>query len=117
MIFSLILLAHWIGDYAFQTSKMALGKSQHLKWLGIHILTYTGTLFAFCIFIFSFKTAIVYTLVNGGLHGVTDFFTSKLAARYNDTPRIFFPILGMDQLIHTITLYVTYQNIELLLFF
>ena len=114
MIFSLILLAHWTGDYAFQSSKMALGKSQHLKWLGIHVLAYTSTLFAFSVFIFSFKTAVLYTLINGALHGITDFFTSKLAAKYNETPRIFFPILGMDQLIHTVTLYTTYQNIDFL---
>ncbi len=116
MIFSLILLAHWAGDFLFQSSKMALGKSQHLRWLGIHVLTYTATLLVFNVFLFSIKTALVYTLINGVLHGVTDFFTSKLAAKYSEKPRVFFPILGMDQLIHTITLYVTYQNIKLLLF-
>ncbi len=114
MIFSLVLIAHWTGDYAFQTSKMALGKSQHLKWLGLHVLAYTFTLFLFSIFLFSFKTAVFYTLLNGFLHGVTDFFTSKLAAKYSETPRIFFPILGLDQLIHTVTLYLTFENIDFL---
>ncbi len=114
MVFSLILLAHWTGDYAFQTSKMAVGKSQHIKWLAFHVLVYTLVLCVFSIFLFSIKLAIFYTLLNGVLHGITDFFTSKLAAKYNQTPRIFFPVLGMDQLIHTITLYLTYQNIDLL---
>ncbi len=114
MVFSLLLLAHWIGDYAFQTSKMATAKSQHIKWLAIHVMVYTAVLCVFSIFIFSIKLALLYTLINGVLHGITDFFTSRLAARYNETPRIFFPILGMDQFIHTITLYLTYQNIDLL---
>jgi len=114
MNFGLLLVAHWMGDYVFQSSKMATGKSQHLKWLSIHTLVYTAVLLFFCIWIFDIKTAILYTFVNGVLHGVTDFFTSKLAAKYSEKPRIFFPILGMDQLIHTAILYFTFLHIDFL---
>ncbi|MDY8136136.1 DUF3307 domain-containing protein [Aquimarina sp. 2201CG5-10] len=117
MVFSWILLAHWVGDFVFQTSRMATEKSKQLKWLSIHVITYTAVLLIFALFVFSFKLAITYVLINGVLHGITDFFTSKLSAKYQETPRIFFPILGMDQLIHTVTLYITYLNIKSLLFF
>ncbi|WP_299242145.1 DUF3307 domain-containing protein [uncultured Aquimarina sp.] len=115
MIFSWILIAHWIGDFAFQTSKMALGKSEEIKWLFVHVIVYTITLATFSLFLFSIKTTIAYVLINSFLHGFTDFFTSKLTSRYRENPRIFFPLLGLDQLIHTITLYATYLHIEKIL--
>ena len=42
----------------------------------------------------------------------TDFFTSKLASKYQDKPRIFYPVLGFDQMIHGLCLYLTYINID-----
>ncbi|MEM1408188.1 MAG: DUF3307 domain-containing protein [Bacteroidota bacterium] len=111
MIFSLLLLAHWIGDFCLQTSNMALYKSKSLKWLLFHVLTYTGVLLAFSTFLISLEDLAVFVGINGLLHGVTDFFTSKLAHRYKDIPRRFFPILGFDQLLHTLTLYWTLQMI------
>ncbi|SEK38812.1 Protein of unknown function [Aquimarina amphilecti] len=115
MIFSFILIAHWIGDFAFQTSKMALKKNEKIKWLSIHVLVYTAVLAIFVIFLFPIKIAITYILLNSLLHGFTDFFTSKLTMRYRENPRIFFPLLGLDQLIHILTLYITYLNVESLL--
>ncbi|WP_109438608.1 MULTISPECIES: DUF3307 domain-containing protein [Aquimarina] len=110
MIFTWILLAHWVGDFLLQTSKMALGKSQNFKWLFIHVITYTAVLLVCGLLLFPIETAITYVLLNCILHGVTDFFTSKLAAKYQEKPRIFFPILGFDQFIHIVTLYITYLN-------
>lgn len=112
MIFSILLITHWLGDYVFQTSKMALGKSKHLKWLSMHVLAYTGVLSVCALVVFPLKIALSYTLINGVLHGITDYFTSKLAAKYQDNPRIFFPVLGFDQLLHVLTLYVTYLYLE-----
>ncbi|WP_407654040.1 DUF3307 domain-containing protein [Aquimarina gracilis] len=117
MMFIWILVAHWIGDYVFQTSKMAMGKSRHLKWLAIHVGTYTLVISICCLFLFPIKIAISYFLINGILHGITDFFTSRLSAKYQKTPRIFFPILGFDQLIHMITLYLTFIHKNALVFF
>ncbi len=117
MIFVWILLAHWMGDYGFQTSKMALGKSHHFKWLAYHVLTYTSILLICSLLLFPLEIAIGYLLINGVLHGITDFFTSKLTSKYRETPRIFYIVLGLDQMIHTITLYVTFLNRESLVFF
>ncbi|MBQ4819256.1 DUF3307 domain-containing protein [Aquimarina sp. MMG016] len=117
MIFSLILIAHWGGDFVFQTSKMAIRKSYKLKWLLLHVLAYTTVLLVFSLFLFSLKIAIMYTLINAILHGVTDFFTSKLTTKYRKTPRVFYPILGLDQLIHTITLYLTFIHKDSLVLF
>ena len=112
MSFSLFLVAHWAGDFVFQTSNMALGKSKSLKWLNIHVSTYTAILLIFSVFILPKDVILLYVLVNGTLHWVTDFFTSKLAANYYDRPRMFYPILGFDQLVHVMTLFITFENME-----
>lgn len=105
MTLSFILLAHWVGDFALQSSDMALGKSHSLKWLLIHVAVYTGVLVVFSLFLLPFDAALLFVGVNALLHALTDFFTSKWAAKYQDVPRKFFPIIGLDQLIHTLTLY------------
>ena len=116
MSFSLFLVAHWAGDFVFQTTSMALGKSKSIKWLTIHVLTYTAILLIFSVFTLPNDVILLYVLANGLLHWVTDFFTSKLAAKYFEQPRIFYPILGFDQLIHVMTLYITFGHQEWFVF-
>ncbi|MDT0605505.1 DUF3307 domain-containing protein [Croceitalea rosinachiae] len=110
----MLLLAHWIGDFLFQTTKMAIHKSSSFKWLFLHVTTYTIVIFIFATLSFSWQVALGYTVINGVLHLVVDFFTSKLAAKYVERPRIFYPILGFDQLIHIACLYWTYLNSDIL---
>lgn len=108
MDFALIIVAHWIGDYLLQTTAMATEKSYRLKWLGLHVLTYTTTLLAVSLLLFPWKFALLFAVLNGLLHGSVDFFTSRLSRKYQHRPRIFYPILGFDQMLHMLTLYLTY---------
>lgn len=112
MAFSLILVAHWFGDYLFQTSSMAVKKSSSLAWLAAHVSTYSLVLGIFAIFLFPLELTLIYVALNALLHFITDFFTSKLASKYQDKPRIFYPVLGFDQMIHGLCLYLTYINID-----
>lgn len=114
MAFIIILVAHWVGDYLLQTSKMAIQKNSSLKWLGLHVLTYFIVLLAIVNFVFSWQVALGYAVINGLLHLMTDFFTSKLAGKYVERPRIFYPIIGFDQMIHLICLYWTFLNADIL---
>jgi len=114
MVFVFLLIAHWIGDFLLQTTNMALKKSSSLKWLLLHVAVYTLTLFAFAVFTFSWQIALGYTIVNGVLHLIIDFFASKLASRFLEKPRIFYPIIGFDQLLHLSCLYYTFLNADLL---
>jgi len=116
MSFSLILLAHWMGDFLLQTSDMATRKSHSIKWLTYHVATYSTILLVFSFFLLPGNTFLYYTLINALLHWVTDFFTSKVTAKYLKQPRIFFTVLGMDQLIHAVTLYLTFENMEVFTF-
>ncbi|MEL6974793.1 MAG: DUF3307 domain-containing protein [Bacteroidota bacterium] len=115
MGFVIILVAHWVGDYAFQTTKMATQKSAQFQWLLLHVAVYTSILFVFVLWVFPLETALLYTVVNGVLHLATDFITSKVAAKYQDRPRIFYPILGFDQMVHGLCLYLTFLEPNLLL--
>lgn len=114
MDFLIILFAHWVGDFLLQTTDMATKKHHSLKWLFLHILTYTLTLLIISQFVFSWQVGLGYAVFNGALHLITDFFTSKLSIKYKERPRIFFPILGFDQFIHMICLYWTFVNSDIL---
>jgi hypothetical protein len=103
-----------MGDFLFQSTNMATKKPYSIKWLNIHILVYIACMYPAIFYLTDWETGLKYVLVNGALHWITDFFTSKISIRYRATPRIFFPILGFDQMIHIVTLVLTYQNHQLI---
>ena len=103
----LVLAVHWIGDYLFQTNAIADHKGKSLLWLGLHVLIYSLTLIVFAFFVFTWQKAFQYVLINGVFHFITDLLTSKLHSRFRNNPRIFYPVMGFDQLIHTVTLVST----------
>jgi hypothetical protein len=109
---SLIFLAHWMGDFLFQTTKMATTKAHSLKWLSLHVLVYGGIMTALGVFLLGIELGLIFGLFNTALHWITDFFTSKVIVKYLKRPRIFFPLLGLDQLIHVITLTMSLENIS-----
>lgn len=97
----LILFAHYLADYIFQTHWMASNKSKSIWPLLAHIATYT-TIFGLC---FGPK----YALINGGLHLVIDFITSRLTSKLWAAGKIrpFFLVLGADQFLHSLCLFST----------
>lgn len=92
-----ILAIHYVADFVFQTNYQATNKSKSLKALSSHIGIYTLCLLPF---------GIAYALLNGGLHFITDFFTSKMSARFYAKKQIeyFWATIGADQLIHGLCL-------------
>jgi hypothetical protein len=95
-----LFLAHWVGDFLLQTSEMALNKSRSLKWLTLHVAIYSLVLLLFSALILDWRMIGWFILTNAILHWITDFFTSKLAVKFHNQPKIFYPIIGFDQLIH-----------------
>jgi hypothetical protein len=115
---SLILISHFFADFIFQNDRMALGKSKSLKWLSLHVLVYTGVLFLGTGILFFREPYmwICFGVVNGMLHWVVDFFTSRLNARlWNyESKHWFFVGIGFDQLLHGLCLF---GSVELLRFY
>jgi hypothetical protein len=100
IVFSILLGLHWIADFVLQTNWQARNKSKRLDALGAHVGTYTAVIAAASVVLFGLA-GLWFALINGALHFVTDFFTSKLSARFAAKPdwRLF-AVIGFDQLIH-----------------
>lgn len=96
-----ILAVHFIADFIFQTDEMAKNKSTSNYWLGKHILVYTAFLLPF---------GIMYALVNGILHFMTDYVSSRASKRQWDQGNVhnFFVVVGADQFFHVMCLVWTY---------
>lgn len=107
-----ILLAHFVGDFVCQNSWMAMGKSKSWKPLAVHIAVYTVVLLAMVGFPYHAfgRRAILWCLVNGGLHCITDFFTARINARNwaKQKYRAFWIGIGADQFIHGACMMLTW---------
>jgi len=111
-----ILVAHFIADFVMQTDEMAKGKSHSNRWLTQHVLVYTAVLATPVGFSFTFTGTypafvffILWLMVNGLAHFVTDYFTSRWSSSLWKQGRThdFFVVIGLDQTIHFITLFIT----------
>ena len=102
-----LLVLHFVFDFILQTNWMASNKSRSIKALTVHISVYT---LGFVVFGWEFA------LLNGLLHWITDFISSKLSfkAWHNEKRHLFFVILGADQLVHTLCLLYTAQLLGVL---
>ena len=106
----LLLVAHWVGDFVFQTTWMATSKSRRLDALSAHVLTYSVVLAIAAVLLFGqTQTAALFVACNAALHFVTDFVTSKISSglQAKQNMRGFFVVLGLDQLLHHLALAAT----------
>jgi hypothetical protein len=109
-----VLTLHYIGDFLLQNRWMAENKCKSLYALGSHVGTYTFTLGVGVAVLAAFKLVIIpmllfYVLLNGVLHFVADFYTSRMTKKYANDGKWygFFAVLGIDQLFHQICLIST----------
>jgi hypothetical protein len=100
----ILLTGHWVGDYLLQTNVIAQEKSRNLKWLLIHVALYTSVMAICAVLIFPREIWVSFVGINAALHLITDFLTSRLASKFHLNQRVYFLIIGFDQLIHSITL-------------
>lgn len=108
--FVMLLVLHWIADFLLQTRWMATNKSSRLDALGLHVAVYTTALGLGAIVIFGAIEAVLwFAAANGVLHFATDFVTSRITSKLWKEQRIhgFFLVVGLDQLIHQVTLAAT----------
>ena len=105
----LILIAHYIGDFIFQTSWMAENKSDDARALIAHVGVYSVTLLVFiCLILNTTEPSKVlpYVVLNGSFHCLVDVITSQFTKKLWNKKDYhnFFVVVGLDQLIHLITL-------------
>jgi hypothetical protein len=118
-----ILSIHFIADFIFQTRNMGKNKGKNIYWLLTHVLVYTTiTIFGWALLIDSVDILYLF-LLTFSTHFATDFITSKvsgycyiksLETKHNNYKSSkwewrFWSTIGFDQLIHSITLILTYN--------
>ena len=84
----------------------ASNKNKRLDALSLHVATYTATLFLAAVILFGVMVAVIFAVVNGTLHFVTDYITSRVSSKLwaEQNWHRFFVTIGFDQLIHQATL-------------
>ena len=99
-----LLLVHWLADFVFQSNYMAQNKSKNIKALGYHSFIYTLVLFVATI-----AGGWLWATVNGILHFIIDYFTSKINTSLLEEKRThgFFVSVGFDQFLHISILLLT----------
>lgn len=113
----LIFVIHWVSDFLCQTHEMSLKKSKSILWLSYHVIVYTlMTTFLWSIFFgnMMFNPLTTILLIFGITfitHWITDYFTSRWTSRLWEEKQVhnFFVVIGLDQLIHAITLLITFN--------
>lgn len=115
-----ILLAHFVADFVFQNDYMGTNKSHDNEALGWHVAVYTGIIGLFMTILF-FPAShpghfIGFLIVTAVLHLVTDYNTSRLTTilhkSFETTPgsrHWFFVVIGFDQVIHYVCLFLAYK--------
>ena len=111
-----LLAVHWFGDFVLQSRWMGVNKSKYNSVLAIHVAIYTTTLVLGTGIIFKISGSSLYPTtfwtfiaINGVLHFCTDYVTSRITSKLYAAKEYywFFVIIGLDQLIHQVTLAVT----------
>lgn len=115
-IITYLLTAHYFSDFIFQSRKMGENKSTSLKWLTIHVLVYCLSFFVLMGIPYfddseTIKMLLGWIGINGVLHWITDFVTSKMTRYLYKEKEMygFWSVIGLDQLIHMLTLLWTFK--------
>ena len=107
----ILILLHIAGDFILQDSKLSKLKASRYVALFTHVGIYTIFFIAVCpLFLgFTFMQGLVFSLINGGVHLVVDFFTSRLKKLFwPDNEGKYIVVISIDHTLHLLTLVTTY---------
>lgn len=132
LIAFILIIIHYIADFTFQTEEMATGKSKSFKILLKHTRTYTFVFFMCFALWCAYQNHIghltpddmgwtpwvcLFFPITFICHTVIDYISSRITARkfekkeyYTGIPNMgAFSIIGLDQVFHYATLFLTYH--------
>jgi hypothetical protein len=121
----ILIFAHFWADFVVQTRSMAKMKSKSVKYLTLHVLAYSLMFLAILfvahplLMITGYKTIILFVSFNFVMHWMTDYVSSKVSSachvKHQETKdgaweHLFWVVIGFDQLIHMVTLFLSYYS-------
>lgn len=115
--FVLMLITHFLADFALQTHEQASKKSHDWNALTFHVATYSIIwLFMSWIYFQDMNSALYFTCITFIAHFCTDAITSRISKRFFDKKDIHngFVTVDFDQVLHYIQLWLTYDFINTL---
>lgn len=95
MDFYYLILGHLLGDFTFQTNKIAENKSKDTKWILLHSIIVTSVMLILS-FPFGFNLWLL-VLINGFTHFLIDYYKSKIKVKNSVMALLLFIF---DQIIH-----------------
>lgn len=116
LIVSYLLFAHWFSDFLMQDSWMGENKSHNIIALLSHTFIYSIAMGLFiaigadCFKLFGdvyWYFPIQFSGLMFATHTIIDFISSKITSKLykNKKYRAFFNVIGLDQLLHFITIF------------
>lgn len=113
----IIIFTHWVADFILQDEKWALGKSKNLNDLLCHTIVYSGFWFLPMLYLIGLESSLMFVCITFLFHTLTDYFTSKIVSKKfannhygSQIPNLgAFTIIGFDQVLHYIQLFLTLQ--------
>jgi len=112
-----LLVTHWVADFVFQTDWMARNKSSSNLPLFVHVCVYSLILIPFAVSYIPSYAVAWFIVFNMCLHFVIDYHTSRLTSKLGAAGKYgsktvpnfgMFSIIGLDQMLHYISLVGTY---------
>lgn len=106
-----LFVMHIFAGYFLQSSRISQLKAVKLRYLFEHVGLYTTVFIVLSPVLLglSFKEGLIYSLLNGFLHFVVDYFTGKFKKGFRGRSELKFNILvGVDYSIHLLILLTTY---------
>jgi len=114
LFITLLVSAHFVGDWWFQSRWMATNKSSNKSVLLQHILIVTAFISIPVLFYVPFTQAVLLLIVNGILHGLIDWniwrgYKSKVPTDFEYwKDKRFYDTIASDQLLHIVILLILF---------
>jgi len=108
----ILILMHAVGDFFFQGKKMSKLKALKLPYLLEHTGIYTLLFLVLSPLILGLTIiqALIFSLINGVLHFIIDYYTGKLKVKYYGVDESkYITTIGLDHTIHLILLIGSYM--------
>ena len=116
LLFLGLLVIHYVADFILQTHWQASNKSKNNEALTRHVLTYSlgflvglPALTTWTIGLVPSSLLVLFVIATFATHWVTDYVTSRCSSYFYGKQdwHNFFVVIGLDQLIHQATLFLT----------